>query len=385
MRCLFVTVPAAGHIFPLVPLAWALRADGHRVLVATWDGADKVTQSGLQWVNVAPGLQMYAETFGQGRGTSPAGEKLPEEYRRFFSTGGRDREAFTALFSHVNDMVADRMVAAARDFRPDVVVFECMSHSALVAAAALGVPAVQYAVGFQLTGAMTAAALPHLAGTFARHGVADPPTGVDIIHNVPASMTIGPHGRWPVRPVPNSGGAALPDWLARPAERPRVAVTLGTVSPSMSGLGRLQRVVSAAADVDAEFVVAMGGFDIGGLGELPANVTGADWLPWDALIDTCSAVIHHGGASVTLSGLQAGLPHLVLPDGADRDLHATVLRDRGVAVTAGPDDEISADMLRHLVFDDKLRSAAADVRAEVAAMPSPAAMAEELVDLVGGR
>jgi UDP:flavonoid glycosyltransferase YjiC (YdhE family) len=384
MRVLFVTVPAAGHIFPMVPLAWALRADGHRVLVASWDGADKVAQSGLQWVNVAPGLQMYAETFGRG-GTSPAGAKLPEEFRRFMESDGRDREAFTALFSHVNDMVADAMVAAARDFAADLVLFECMSHSGLVAAAALGVPGVQYAVGFQLTGPMTAAALPHLAATFARHGVSDPPTEVDIIHNVPASMAMGLHGRWPVRPVPNSGGDNLPDWLARPADRRRVAVTLGTVSPSMSGLGRLKRVVSAGAGVDAEFVVAMGGFDIGALGELPPNVRGANWLPWDALIDTCSAVIHHGGASVTLSGLQAGLPHLVLPDGADRDLHATALRDRGVAITAGPDDDISPDMLRQLLFDDKLRSAAADVRAEVVAMPSPAAMARELVRLVGDR
>lgn len=382
MRVLFVTVPAAGHIFPLVPLAWALRADGHEVLVASWTGADKVADSGLQWVDVAPGLNMYAETFGRG-GQSPAGAKLPDEFRRFLTTDGRDREAFTALFSHVNDLVADRMVAAARDFRPDLVVHEFMSHSGLVAAAALGVPAVQYGIGFQPTGAMTAAALPHLAATFARHG-AEPPATVDIIHNVPASMAIGDHGRWPVRPVPNSGGAALPDWLARPADRPRVAVTLGTVSPSMGGLDRLKRTMAAAAGVDAEFVVAMGGFDIGQLGDLPPNVRGEDWLPWDALIRTCTAVIHHGGASVVMSGLYAGLPHLVLPDGADRDLNAAVLRDRGVGLVATPED-IDSDLLRRLVTDDKLRSAAADARAEVAAMPSPAAMVDELVRLAGHR
>jgi len=380
MRVLFATVPAAGHIFPLVPLAWALRAEGHDVLVASWTSAEKVTESGLQWVDVAPGLNMYAEVFGRDD-RSAAGAKMPDEYRRFFTTYGRDREAFAALFSHVNDLVADRMVATARSFRPDLVVYECMSHAALVAAAALGVPAVQYAVGFQLTGPMTDAALPHLAPTFARHGV-EPPASVDIIHNVPASMAVGDHGRWPVRGVPNSGGATLPDWLVQPADRPRVAVTLGTVSPSISGLDRLNRTVAVAAGVDAEFVVTMGGFDLSQLGELPANVRGADWLPWDALIRTCTAVIHHGGASVTLSGLHAGLPHLVLPDGADRDLHAAVLRDRGVGLVAQPDD-IDSELLRRLVTDDKLRSAAADAQAEVAAMPSPTAMVGELVRLVG--
>ncbi|MGA8113923.1 MAG: nucleotide disphospho-sugar-binding domain-containing protein [Actinocatenispora sp.] len=380
MRVMFATVPAAGHIFPLVPLAWALRAEGHEVLVASWDGAEKVAESGLQWVNVAPGLRMYEEVFGQG-GVSAAGTKLPDEFDRFRRSWGADREAFVALFSHVNDKVADSMVATARNWRPDLVVFEFMSHSGLVAAGALGVPAVQYGIGFQLTTATTVAALPHLAPTFARHGVDQPPTAVDVIHNVPDSMRIGEHGRWPVRPVANSGGCALPDWLARPADRPRVAVTLGTVSPSIGGLDRLRRTVSAAAQVDAEFVVAMGGFDIGQLGDLPANVRGADWLPWDALVDTCSAVVHHGGASVAMSGLSAGLPQLVLPDGADRDLNATVLRDRGVALSATPDD-IDAALLRQVISDDKLRSAAADARAEVAAMDSPAVMARRLADLV---
>lgn len=35
MRLLFTTAPLRGHLFPLVPLAWAARAAGHEVLVAT--------------------------------------------------------------------------------------------------------------------------------------------------------------------------------------------------------------------------------------------------------------------------------------------------------------------------------------------------------------
>jgi hypothetical protein len=35
MRALFVAGPGVGHVFPMVPLAWALRGRGHDVLVAT--------------------------------------------------------------------------------------------------------------------------------------------------------------------------------------------------------------------------------------------------------------------------------------------------------------------------------------------------------------
>ena len=35
MRVLITSAPMHGHLFPLVPLAWALRAAGHEVLVAS--------------------------------------------------------------------------------------------------------------------------------------------------------------------------------------------------------------------------------------------------------------------------------------------------------------------------------------------------------------
>lgn len=34
MRALFTTTPGLGHLFPMVPLAWAFRCAGHQVLVA---------------------------------------------------------------------------------------------------------------------------------------------------------------------------------------------------------------------------------------------------------------------------------------------------------------------------------------------------------------
>ncbi|WP_309114588.1 hypothetical protein [Saccharothrix sp.] len=38
MKVLFVSAPLVGHVFPMIPLAKALRAAGHEVVLAT--GAD---------------------------------------------------------------------------------------------------------------------------------------------------------------------------------------------------------------------------------------------------------------------------------------------------------------------------------------------------------
>ena len=60
MRALFIASPGVGHAFPMVPLAWALRADGHEVLVATAADGLAVAQAGLPVVDLLPGLDRRA-------------------------------------------------------------------------------------------------------------------------------------------------------------------------------------------------------------------------------------------------------------------------------------------------------------------------------------
>ena len=61
MRFLLTTVPGAGHLFPLVPLAWSLRALGHEILLATaGPGTVFGPGAGLTTVDVAPGLEVEA-------------------------------------------------------------------------------------------------------------------------------------------------------------------------------------------------------------------------------------------------------------------------------------------------------------------------------------
>src|SRR5687767_9215906 len=53
MRVLITTMPAAAHLYPYVPLAWALQSAGHEVRVASHpDMADTIVKAGLTAVAV---------------------------------------------------------------------------------------------------------------------------------------------------------------------------------------------------------------------------------------------------------------------------------------------------------------------------------------------
>ncbi|MEU0485051.1 glycosyl transferase, partial [Streptosporangium sp. NPDC006013] len=72
MRLLFTTAPLRGHFFPLVPLAWAARAVGHDVLVATTDGfAAVVARSGLPAASFGPATD-FVELVGDEPAASAA-------------------------------------------------------------------------------------------------------------------------------------------------------------------------------------------------------------------------------------------------------------------------------------------------------------------------
>ncbi|MET8540995.1 nucleotide disphospho-sugar-binding domain-containing protein [Kitasatospora sp. NPDC004799] len=375
MRVLFAGAPGIGHLFPLVPLARAMRGLGHEVAVASMDGGEAVAAAGLPYLPIAPGVDWRQEIREAGR------TRRPELMRRVVESNSADREAFVPLAAHVNSRVADAVVELAAGWRPDLVVHEYLFPVGLLAAARLGVPAVQHDLGFVRTPKLRALMLAEMADTFARHGIDRLPEPAETVDLAPPSMAGERYG-CSMRPAAYNGEAELPAHLTVPADRPRVAVTLGTVPPKTDGLTRIERVIAAAAEVDAEFVLATGELELGTLGPLPDNVRPYGWIPWRALLDTCAAAIHHGGSGTALSALDAGIPQLVLPDGSDRFVTADAVRDRGAGLAAGA-EEIGPALLDRLLTDAALAGAAREVGAEIAAMPSPTEVARHLTGLAG--
>jgi UDP:flavonoid glycosyltransferase YjiC (YdhE family) len=221
----------------------------------------------------------------------------------------------------------------------------------------------------------------HMAETFDRFGITDLPQRYTAIDVAPPSMLDRPVHGWSVRYVPYNGGGILPSWMSAPIAWPRVAVTLGTLAPETLGIDPIRRIIHIAEGHDAEFVLALGDTDLAELGPLPSNVRSAGWVPLNALLRSCAAVVHHGGAGSTLTSLVAGVPQLVLPTGADRHINAAAVTRRNAGLEAEPDD-LSAELLTTLLRDSSLAAAAREVSAEIAALPSPAALVETLVDYV---
>ena len=191
---------------------------------------------------------------------------------------------------------------------------------------------------------------------------------------------------WPMRYVPYNGGAVVPDWAMRPPPRPRVGVTLGTVVPLLAGTSSLAVIIEALGGMDVEVVLAAGRADLTGLGTLPDNVRSVGYLALSAFLPHCSLLVHHGGSGTTAAPLFYGVPQLVLPSFADNPMSAQRVVDRGAGLSHDPttlDTATAGALVSRLLTEPRFAAAAADVQAEIATQPSPAAVLERALRAVG--
>jgi calicheamicinone 4-hydroxyamino-4,6-dideoxy-alpha-D-glucosyltransferase len=378
MRALFTSTPGIGHAFPLVPLAWAMRAAGHEVLFAFAEHTPKIRDAGLPVVDAAPGyhaMEVLGKAFQERPLVMETFTQVPLQ---------EDLTLWAPVFAEINRPLVDRTVALARDWGPDLVVHEHIATFGLIAATVCGVPAVQRNLGTFRTNRVHSATAEHL-GDLDRYGLGSLPDPVLALENVPPSMLAGqpPEGLF-MRELPYNGGSVLGNRLPEPGSRPRVAVTLGTTGPQFQGIAPVERVVAAAPEVDAEFVILLGDADPSTLGDVPPNVrvvTG--WTPLDALLRTCSGIVHHGGGGTTMTAMDAGVPQLLVVDAMDHGVTAAAaVRKRGAGLVAAP-DQLTAALLQQLLTDDQLRTTAAEIKAEIQGLPTPADIVPELTALAG--
>jgi UDP:flavonoid glycosyltransferase YjiC (YdhE family) len=371
VRVLMVSAPMLGHVFPLVPLARAMVAAGHDVEVATAGDGLAVGRAGLPVHDLVPGFD-FTRIVRRVMLSHPL-------VARAELAGTAGTRGVRLLFGPVNDQLADPLVDLVRRTAPDLIVYEPLAPAALVAAARAGVPAVLQENSLFDGPALVQATGARLAAVLGRHRLAALPASSAVVSIAPPSVLPGRTG-WPMRPVPYGGEGALPDWLAAPAARPRIAVTRSTVAGP--GAGRLMRTVPAAAGgVDAEFVLVRPDRDATRK-PLPDNVRTVDWVPLSALLASCAAVVHHGGAGTALAALYAGVPQLIVNGPGDRRPNGQLIAARGAGL-ALDERGVDAAALTRLVTDAGLRESATAVRDEIAAMPPPADLVPRLEALVG--
>ncbi|MFD0266233.1 nucleotide disphospho-sugar-binding domain-containing protein [Streptomyces sp. NPDC127106] len=362
MRILFTGPASAGHLFPMIPTAQALRAAGHEVLFAGSRPLDRLREAGFPIVEI-----------GDGRTVMEVFEQSTDEEVRYVSpdmTTDQILDRAARGFALVSRPTVDGLLEAADSWGADLLVYDSFQASAPLVAAKLKIPSVVHNFGVTSGLDMVGRLAANFTEAYEAYGVAGParPTALNV---VPASLGGDPDGLR-MRYVPYNGGGTVPAGLLRRGTRPRVAVTLGTVLTEMDGVRAIVRLIETAASVDAEFLLAVGDADLTPLGTLPDNVRPLPWIPLAELLTASDALVHHGGSGTLLTALQAGLPQLLLPQGADHFVNADALTATGAALRSASDD-VDVPLLTSLITDPALREAAARLRAENAALPTPAA------------
>jgi UDP:flavonoid glycosyltransferase YjiC (YdhE family) len=379
MRVLVVAWAWPTHLYPLVPLAWALRAAGHDVVVASQPALmPAVRRTGLPGVVVGPDAAAPAEIADTVR----AGGQ------------GRPRPRL-ALSVRMAEAMTGGLIAACRRRRPDLIIYEPTTYAAPLAAAACGVPAIRHLWGVDIHHA----ARPYERDAFAPLAAACGATGFDpqgraTVDPCPGRLQIGQHGargeRIALRYVPFNGSGAMPRWLAGRPPRRRICVTWGVAQSHRSGAdhaSQLRRLTAGLAGLDAELVVAAAPADRAALAGLPGHVRVVELLPLSLLLPTCDLLISRGGNGTLMTGVICGVPQLVVVAQHTEQESAQALARTG-AGRALHQDEVTADEVAataaELLDSAAARDSAAALRREARARPGPGQVAARLERLAAG-
>lgn len=397
MRLLFVPLGWPTHYYPTVGMAWACQLRGHEVLVAAEPGmTEPVARSGIPVTPLGKGFDFIGDTEQNRRMWATARRQDPQaqgELRAAISAGPVER------YHQLARATAPELIAFCRAWRPDVVVTDPMVFAGPLAGRVVGARVVRHLWGVDaarnqgMPGSGADAdgrALGWPAGLislYAEYGqeVADDLADATIDPCPPSLQFPGGRGRLPVRYTPyNGGGVAAPPMGER--DRPLVCVTWGTAAARLGGsesVGIL-RVLEAAGEVDADFVLAVRAQDAENLGPLPANVAVVRSMPLSVLLPQCDAIVHQGGAGTMMTAAHFGVPQLVLASIADQRINAARLAAQGAGISLPLEDADArsiASGVRDLVKSPGLADAARELRAEMRQMPEPAAVVSQLEDL----
>ncbi len=380
MRVLVTTTPWVGHLFPMVPLAWALRADGHDVRVAVQPGfMSAATATALP--AVAIGHDVDIDAIWRDVVVTPGRRTDSPEHRRTLSTVG------TRMFAAVAEAMAGDLIELAREWRADLIIHEPVAYAGTIAAQVLSIPSVRHLWGLDSPYLQREPAEPLLLPLWQKFGLDTVDQfGRFTLDPCPPSVQVPvDYRRRTVRYVPHNGPGAVPGWMSERTDRPRVCVTWGTTFASAAGhLSPAQLAVQGLADLPLDVVVAAPSTQLEALGEMPPHVRVAESIPLQLLMPRCDAIVHVGGSGTAFTAAVHAVPQLVMPAFADGPLNARRLTEAGVARGLAYGDASPEEIARNvtiLLEDPTYRDNARRLQEEILAQPSPAAVAAELADL----
>ncbi|MDI6105164.1 activator-dependent family glycosyltransferase [Actinoplanes sp. NEAU-A12] len=416
MRILFASNPEKSVFLYLAPLAWALRTAGHEVCFAGQPAlTDVITQAGLTAVpaglfrDIPRLLRMAAADLEIER------PGIPEPYDAFDDPDKATWEylkpgmveAVSTMHRPPSFPLIGGLTEFALEWKPDLIIWEPLCYAGPIAAKAVGAAHARMLFGVDVFGVVREmytklnAAQPAadrsdpLAEWLATYGRKydfeysdDMTTGHFTIDQMPLSLQVEAESLDYVRMqyVPYGGPAVVPKWLWAQPERPRVALTMGlTATEVYNGYTiAMAEVLDSLADLDIEVVATVAEKERKKLPTLPSNVRLESYVPWHALVPTCSAVIHHGGAATMATNSLYPVPQLALHYHYDQPTLGRKLAEHGAGLemhtTVATGDAVRASVQR-LLTEPHFQVRAQALTDEIRALPTPNQLVPQLEQL----
>lgn len=365
----FLNIGMHGYINPTLPIVAELVRRGHLVTYHTFSAfAAQIEAAGAK-VHLYPGGEMPLPD-------PPIPLALLEELAR--TTLG-------LLPSVLSDL---------RGIRPDLIVHGAACPWGAVAARELDVPAtatfttfafnrqVPSPTGISRALVAAAAARPRIGWGYARARWAlhraydtvglpliDLMNGCEPLNLVFTSIAFQPGADTfdsSYRFVGASVGSRLtdPEFDAVRLEDPVLYASLGTVFDA--GPALLRTFATALASLGGTVVVSTGHEEPADLGPLPANVLARRSVPQLQVLDRAALFVTHGGMNSVNEAMRAGVPTLVVPQGADQPLVAQRVVELGAGLALRTEDATAQTvhaLARRLLEDPRFRAAATAQRA----------------------
>lgn len=319
LRFLVAAFGDAGHAFPAVALARALRDRGGEVLVESWE----------QWRQAVQGEGLRFEAAQQYEVFPPPGPDTPQ--------------------GQIVARAARALAGLIEEFRPDLVVSDILTRAPALAAEVAGVPRATliphvypvqragqpvYSLGFAparspLGEAVWRATMPlldlglrqgrsELNETRARLGLAPQQRFHGGISELLAIVATYPQleypREWPARV--RVSGPLFFELEGEAVKLPEGDGPLVVVAPSTAQDPECEMLRAALAGLAAEPVRVLATTNRRAPSEpieVPPNAVLLEWLPYSRAMAAADVVISHGGHGTVCRALQAGAPLLVCP------------------------------------------------------------------------
>ncbi len=375
MKILFTTTGGMGNFNPLVPLAQALHDRGHQIAFATPALFGPVVET-AGFESIAAGLNMTFREYRAQMPPIPAG--APGVAEVFIDGLGRP--------------MLDDLLRIIPEWQPDLLVHEGVEFAAPTAGEMLNIPHVAHnliLIGYspELWDRLVRS---EYAGFRADYGLPPDPHYREYfrymyLHHVPECITPLPQSisakSLLIRPeFPEPTGLALPAWSDRLADLPTVYVTLGTVFNQTRGL--IETILAALGQSEFNLIVTIGADrDPQEFGPQPPTVHMERYVPQASILPKCDILVCHGGTGTILGALAHGLPMLIIPLEGDHFPSARRLLAAGVAQVLQADEvtpESIGTAVQQLLTTPLYRERALAIKDDIAAMPSPADVAQIL-------